>query len=137
MVNIGSNMRKMYTEKEILEIAKQVTPPDKKLYLHQIKIGDAYVHIYNFDSTPFTDTTLKAWLVTNGFTDTTKIYPVDNSSKYLRKVNSTVLGFSMGIFNLSGTLKIQEVTLEYAGGWGTIGYNSKTDSFVSDNVIEM
>lgn len=102
-------MRKMYSKKQIEEIAKNSAGGNGKVYLHNISISsdhNACLQLYSTSNEPFTIETLAAFMSNNGITSRSKGIALSFESYVERTSASKTLYTNFVIYALNNTLKL-------------------------------
>lgn len=138
-------MRKMYSKKQIEEIAKN-SAEGGKVYLHNIYISGSksgYMKLYTTNNEPFTKDTLGSFMYNNGITSKEKGFPLCYESTTSDASNITkVLNFNYVAYHGNGVLAIgsEAITFNFADNnvvlTKTIN-NNVYPSSVTDIVIEL
>lgn len=140
-------MRKMYSKKQIEEIAKNAQPivDGGKVYLHNIFIStdrEACLQLYSTSNEPFTIETLAAFMTNNGITSRSKGIPLSFESYVERTSSSKTLYTNFVIYALNNTLKLSIEQLVFNINNNNIDIGKSVGNYLSvngitDTVIEM
>lgn len=139
-------MRKMYSKKQIEEIAKSSASESGKVYLHNIYIGGekaGYMKLYTVNNEPFTKNTLTDFMMNNGITSKEKGFPLCYDSTIANVNNVTkVLIFNYVAYFGNGLLAIstEEITFNFADNNVVLTKTVKNNNYVTsvtDTVIEL
>ena len=137
-------MRKMYSKKQIEEIAKS-SAKGGKVYLHNISIStnrDACLQLYSTSNEPFTIETLAAFMTNNGITSRSKGIALTFESYVKRTSSEKTLYTNFVIYALNNTLKLSIEQLDFNISNNAIDIarsegNYLTVNGITDTVIEM
>lgn len=140
-------MRKMYSKKQIEEIAKSsVVSGGGKVYLHNIYIDagkKGYMKLYTTNNEPFTKDTLATFMVSNGITSRVKGFPlaydsiVANSDNRPKLLNTNFVAYAE-----NNELKISAESIIFNIIDNTVNLVVNPDNFnfantITDTVIEL
>ena len=139
-------MRKMYSKKQIEEIAKSsVVSEGGKVYLHNIFISSTYnacLQLYSSNNEPFTIETLATFMANNGITSRSKGIALSFESYTERTSSTKTLYTNFVIYALNNALKLSIEQFNFninnnAIDIGRTEGNYLSIDSISDTVIEM
>ena len=138
-------MRKMYSKKQIEEIAKS-SAEGGKVYLHNIYINGSIsgcMKLYTTNNEPFTKDTLVSFMENNGITSKDKGFPLCYQSSIGSESNvSKVLNFNYVAYMGNGVLSIGSEAIKFNFTDNNVVLtktinNAVYASSVTDTVIEL
>ena len=140
-------MRKMYSKKQIEEIAKSsVVSKGGKVYLHNIYIDGSktgYIKLYTTNNEPFTKDTLVTFMVNNGITSRIKGFPLCYESTTANVSNVTkVLIFNYVAYTVNDLLAISTEAITFNFTDNNVVLTKNVNNFnyatsITDTVIEL
>ena len=136
-------MRKMYSKKQIEEIAKS---SGGKVYLHNIGLAGnitGSIKLYTTNNEPFTKETLTSFMANNGITDREKGFPVCCNSAIANADNvAKILLFNFVVYVASSYLVVSNERLTFNIVESNVTLTKNIDPYkyvsaITDTVIEL
>lgn len=111
-----------------------------KLYLHKVRVGSSYYHIFNNSVTAFTSDTFKSWLTSKGFTSSNNLLNCVGNDMH-RGPGDNDIEITTGIYlngnSINQISKVSTITTNGALISVSVTNGGATKTFSSDTVIEM
>ena len=139
-------MRKMYSKKQIEEIAKSSVESGGKVYLHNIYLkgnSRGYIKLCTTNNERFTKATLSALMANNGITSREKGFPLCYESTITNDSNvAKVLNFNYVAYLGNGVLAIstEAIAFNFADNNVVLAKTTNNTNYVTsitDTVIEL
>ena len=139
-------MRKMYSKKQIEEIAKSSAIAGGKVYLHNIYIDGSktgYMKLYTTNNEPFTKDTLVAFMVNNRITSRVKGFPLCYNSILANADNVTksiIFNFVVYASGSALIISTEGITFNIVENNVTLTRNENPYNYadaITDTVIEL